>query len=152
MVEEEMISTDECAQQVRTMGYMFGLLYYHFAKTLVEELGEEEGKRLILKAVRSYGHERGLKIKEEVQKRGLELTVENYKKFSDLPPLGWDVKAGKLVYCSYAQPWIEKGAEDLGNLYCEVDIALYEAYNPTIKIERLKSVLTGHECCEYNIK
>jgi len=152
MVEEEMISTDECAQQVRTMGYMFGLFYYHFAKTLVEELGEEEGKKFILKAVRSYGHERGFKIKEEVQKRGLELTVENFKKFSDLPPLGWDFEAGKMVYCSYTQPWIEKGAVDLGNLYCEVDIALYEAYNPTIKVERLKSVLKGHECCEYDIE
>lgn len=152
MVEEEMISTDECAQQVRTMGYMFGLLYYHFAKTLVEELGEEEGKRLILKAVRSYGHERGLKIKEEVRKRGLELTVENFKKFSDLPPLGWDVEAEKLVYCSFAQPWLEKGAKDLGNLYCEVDIALYQAYNPAIKIKRLRSVLKGHEYCEYHIE
>ncbi|MFX0199521.1 MAG: L-2-amino-thiazoline-4-carboxylic acid hydrolase [Candidatus Hodarchaeota archaeon] len=152
MVENGKILTDECTQQVRTMGYMFGLLYYHFAKTLVEELGEEEGKRLILNAIRSYGHERGFKIKEEVQKRGLELTVENFKKFSDLPPLGWDSEAGKLVYCSYAQPWLEKGAEDLGNLYCEVDIALYEAYNPTIKVERLRSVLKGQECCEYNIE
>lgn len=152
MVEEGIISIKECAQQVRTIGYMFGLLYYHFAKTLVEELGETEGKRLILKAVQSYGYERGLKIKEDVQKRGLELTVENFKKFSDLPPLGWEYEAGKLVYCPYAQPWLEKGVEDLGSLYCEVDIALYKAYNPAIKVERLKSVLKGDNCCEYYIE
>ena len=152
MVEEGMISNEECTRQVRAMGHMFGLLYYHFAKTLVEELGEEEGKRLILKAVRSYGYERGRKTKEEVQKRGLGLTVENFSKFGDLPSLGWDAEAGKVVYCPYAQPWLEKGAEDLGILYCEVDIAKYKAYNPEIEVERLKSVLKGHECCEYRIE
>ena len=88
MVDKELISTHECALQVQTMGKMFGLLYYHFAKTIVDELGEEEGKTLILKSVRSYGYERGRKIKEEVQKQGLELTVENFGKFSDLPSLG----------------------------------------------------------------
>ena len=71
MVKEGTISNKDCAQQVRAMGYMFGQLYYHFAQTLVEELGEEEGKKLILKAVRNYGYERGQKTKEEVLKHGL---------------------------------------------------------------------------------
>ena len=151
MVDKELISTLECALQVQTMGKMFGLLYYHFAKTIVDELGEEEGKNLILKSVRSYGYERGRKIKEEVQKQGLELTVENFGKFSDLPSLGWGEGEG-LVHCPYAQPWIEKGDEELGMLYCEVDVAKYTGYNPEIKVERLKSILTGQNCCEYRIE
>lgn len=152
MVEEETISTKECDRQVKVMGIMFGQLYYHFAKTLVDEFGEEEGKRLILKAVRSYGHERGQKIREEVLQRGLPLTVENFSKFSDLPTLGWEGEGEEITFCPYAQPWIEKGVEDLGILYCEVDMAKYEAYNSEIKVERLKSVLKGQECCEYLIE
>lgn len=152
MTEEETIPIKECDRQVKVMGTMFGQLYYHFAKTLVDEFGEEEGKRLILKAVRGYGHERGQKIKEEVLKRGLPLTVENFSKFSDLPSLGWEGKGEEITFCPYAQPWIEKGAEDLGILYCEVDMVKYEAYNPEIKVDRLKSVLQGQECCEYLIE
>ena len=70
MVEEEEISRKECARQVRAMGSMFGQLYYHFAHTLMKELGEREGKKLILKAIRSYGNERGQLIREKVQKHG----------------------------------------------------------------------------------
>jgi len=150
MGEKELISSKDCTKQVRSMGMMFGQLYYHFATTLVEELGETRGKELILKAIRSYGHERGSKIKDEVQKRGLALTVENFNKFSDLPSLGWDLDEGrKVIFCPYAQPWLEKDFKDLGILYCEVDIAKYKAYNPNIKVERVKSLLKDDECCKY---
>ena len=44
----DMISEKDCAKQVRRVGNQVGLLFYHFAKTLVNELGEAEGKRLVL--------------------------------------------------------------------------------------------------------
>jgi hypothetical protein len=67
------------------MGVLMGQLYLHFAKTLVRELGEEEGKRLTLKAVSSYGTERGRATRQAVEVAGLEPTLENFFKFSDLP-------------------------------------------------------------------
>jgi len=78
--------------------------------------------------------------------------VENFNKFSDLPPLGWDVKDDKFFYCPYVQPWLEKGTEDLGLFYCEVDFAKYEGYNPALRVERLKSILEGHDYCELRIE
>ena len=145
------IPVKDCEEMVRSMGNMFGLLYLHFAKTILDELGPSKGKEVILKAVRNYGLERGRRIREKVLAAGLPLTVENFRKFSDLPPLGWNIKNGEVLSCAYAQPWIEQGEYKIGSIYCEVDVAKYEGYNPEIKVERLKSILLGQNCCKYRI-
>ncbi|MFX0168592.1 MAG: L-2-amino-thiazoline-4-carboxylic acid hydrolase [Candidatus Hodarchaeota archaeon] len=142
----------ECARQVRQMGSLMGLLYLHFAKTLLSELGEKEGKDLILKAVTSYGAERGQAIREAVEQAGLELTVENYYEFSDLPSLGWEATEEGTIYCCYAEPWIQRGEEELGQLYCEVDVAKLNAYNPDLKVKRTKTLLEGDSFCQYIIE
>jgi hypothetical protein len=149
MDENKVISEKKCIQQVRGMGIMFGQLYYHFATTLLEEFGETKGKELILKAIRSYGHERGLQVKKEVLKHGLELNIENFRKFSDLPPLGWEIEDDKIKYCPYADPLLEKGFKEHGILYCEVDFAKYEAYNPDMKVKRVKSLFKDDGYCKY---
>jgi predicted ArsR family transcriptional regulator len=149
---EETISIPDCTKMVRRMGNMFGLLYYHFAKTLVDELGEEKGKELITKAVHNYGEERGRAIREEVLSQGLKLSVENFYKFSDLPEFGWESDEEGVTYCCYAQPWLERNEGELGKLYCEVDIAKIKAYNPKIKVKRLSSILEGKHCCKYQIE
>ena len=144
----KMISVEESAQQVRKVGNQVGLLFYHFAKILVDELGDAEGKRLVLEAVRSYGSERGQAIREKVKKAGLELTIENFAKFSDLPAAGWEYNEEGTTYCCYAQAWMDRGVEALGRLYCEVDFALIEAYNPKIQAKRVGSILDGDPCCK----
>jgi predicted ArsR family transcriptional regulator len=147
-----MIQEAECAKQVRQMGVLMGQLYLHFAKTLVRELGEEEGKRLTLKAVSSYGTERGRATRQAVEVAGLEPTLENFFKFSDLPRLGWETSEDGTTYCCYAEPWLQQGEEELGQLYCEVDIAKLKAYNSDFKIQRAKSLLKGDSHCHYIIE
>ena len=142
------ISETDCARQVRKVGNQVGLLFYHFAKTLVDELGDVEGKRLILEAVRSYGTERGTAIREKVENAGLELTMENFAKFSDLPASGWEYSDEGTTYCCYAEAWMDRGVEDLGRLYCEVDFALIKAFNPKIRVKRVGSILDGDPCCK----
>ena len=146
------ILESECAQQVRQMGVLMGMLYLHFAKTLISELGEAEGKRLILKAVSSYGTERGRATRQAVDDAGLEPTLENFYKFSDLPQLGWDANEQGTTYCCYAEPWLKRAEEEIGQLYCEVDIAKIKAYNPDLKIQRTKSLLEGDSFCHYIIE
>ncbi|MFW9831132.1 MAG: L-2-amino-thiazoline-4-carboxylic acid hydrolase [Candidatus Thorarchaeota archaeon] len=146
------ISKPECTHQVRQMGRMFGLLYYHFAKTIVQELGEVEGKNLIQKAIHQYGIDRGNQIRQIVEKKGLELSFENLARHIDLPSLGWESNEEGTTYCCYAQVWLEKSAEDLGILYCDVDYAVIEGYNPKIKLERLKNVLQGNNLCKYTVE
>jgi len=148
----ESISIGECSKQVRRMGNLFGLLYYHFAKTLVNELGEEKGKELILKAVHSYGAERGQVIREKVLAAGLDLTIENFFNFHWLPPLGWESDAEGVTYCCYAEPWIERNEQDLGKLYCEIDFAKAKAYNSKIRVKRVSTILDGEACCAYSFE
>ena len=145
------ISVAECTKQVRQMGRMFGLLFHHFAKTIVEELGDVKGKKIIHEAVYRYGFERGQKIRQIVKKKGLALTLENLAEHSDLPNFGWESDEEGTIDCCYAQVWQEKGSERLGILYCDVDFAVLEGYNPTIKLKRLKNVLQGDTRCKYKV-
>ena len=147
-----MISEQDCVQQVRKMGNQVGLLFYHFAKTLIDELGDAKGKELIQKAVESYGTERGKSIRERVTKAGLELTMENFSKFNDLPKSGWEYSDEGTIYCCYAEVWMDRGVEDIGRLYCEVDFALLKAYNPKMRLTRVGSLLDGDPCCKGKIK
>ena len=144
----ETLSQKECTDQVRKMGNQVGLLFFHFAKTLTKELGDKQGKDLIKKAVHSYGSARGQAIREKVKKAGLELTIKNFSKFSDLPASGWEYSDEGTTYCCYAEAWITRGVENLGRLYCEVDFALMKAYNPKIRMKRVGSVLDGDPCCK----
>ncbi|MFX1318195.1 MAG: L-2-amino-thiazoline-4-carboxylic acid hydrolase [Promethearchaeota archaeon] len=147
-----MISEKDCAQQVRKVGNQVGLLFYHFARTLIDELGDAKGKVLILKAVESYGTERGKIIRKRVEQAGLELTMENFSKFSDLPQSGWEYSEEGTTYCCYAEAWMDRGVEDLGRLYCEVDFALLKAYNPKMRLRRVGSLLDGDPCCKSKIE
>ncbi len=150
-------SREEAVRDVRLMARRTALLYYHFAKTLVDELGEEEGKRLIAKAIWAYGEHCGRAVRESVEALGLPPTEENFNKIPDLPKLGWDVSTITLengeqrsiaTFCPLAAVWKELGAEDLGRLYCYVDQAKYHAYNPDYEYTHTKNVLDGDAWCE----
>ena len=134
------------------------LLHYCFSKTLIEELGEEQGKELILKAIQSYGEKVGKKVKDETLAKGLDLFAENYQE--DLPSLGWEVERiviegeprGRIHVCPLANVWKELGAPKIGRLYCYVDQAKYKTYNPELECIHLKNVLDGDPYCELAIR
>jgi hypothetical protein len=90
MSKHRTISRDEAVADVHLMARRTALLYFYFAKTLVEGLGEEEGKRLIAKAIWAYGEHCGKAVREGVEAMGLPPTGENFNKVSDLPKLGWE--------------------------------------------------------------
>ena len=56
---DKLLTEAECSRQVGLMARRTALLYYYFAQTLVDELGEQEGRRLIEKAVWAYGEHCG---------------------------------------------------------------------------------------------
>jgi len=118
---KEVYTREEATEQVRRLGRLFGLMFYHFANLLVEELGEERGKALVREAVKRFGLDRAQQIKEKVVAMGLKPTLENYRKAADLPEIGWGGPT-RESYCPFAEVWFEKGAVDLCKLYCDVDI------------------------------
>ena len=149
--DKDVFTREEAEEQVRTMARLFGLMFYHFADLLVERYGEEEGKALIREAVKRFGLDRAERVRKEVTKMGLEPVLENYGKVLDLPQIGWGGPT-RETYCPFAEVWIEKGAEDLCKLYCDVDVWKMVGYNPKIKVKRLRWVLEGSEDCKYQIE
>jgi hypothetical protein len=160
---EKMITEKECAEQVKLMARRAALLHFYFSKTLVDEFGEEEGTRLIKKAVWAYGEHVGKAILAGVQALGLPNTEENFDKIPDLPKYGWESDTVTLPggevhpiarFCPLAATFMELGEEGyrLGRLYCYVDQAKQQAYNPDYDFIHAKNVLDCDPYCEFLIQ
>ncbi len=157
---EKCITVSEAEEQVVVMAKRLALLYHFMSEVLVEKYGSIKGKKIIREIIWRYGCNSGLKVKEMVEELGLPLTVENFKKASDLPKLGWrfdslmcedGVKRDCVTYCPLADTWKEKGSMELGRLYCLVDQAKYVSYNDII-CNHLTNILDGDDCCLFDLK
>jgi hypothetical protein len=135
------------------------LIQYAFTKTLIEGLEEKKGKKLARKAIKLYGEGVGKRVKEKTLAQGLPLIRENFQ--DDLPDLGWvdrerveveGEKRPRTYTCHLAKVWQELGVPDLGRLYCFVDQAKYQAYNPELQCVHVKNVLDGDPYCELAVR
>jgi len=157
--KKRMITKEEAFQQVKSMITRAALIHWAFAKTLIGELGEKKGKTLAKKAIELYGKEVGRRVKERTLARSLPLTRENFQ--DDLPDLGWaerekveveGEKRSRVYTCHLARVWQELGVPELGRIYCFVDQAKYEAYNPELQCVHVKNVLDGDPYCELAVR
>lgn len=137
-------------------------LYYYMANEIVEEVGKEEGMEIVRKAIWKFGANRGTEIRKKVEKDNQELNLENMTKYYDMPLNdAWDAEVKvtpnsfkEIVdYCPFAEIWIEFGAEELGYIYCEQDIALMKAFNENIDFSRSENVMDEEEAkCKFDVK
>jgi len=157
-VKEEAVTLEEATRQVLSIVRRMALLHYSFARTLVEELGEEKGRQVIRKAIDFYGELVGKKVRERTLAKGLETVPANYQE--DLPRLGWNIEMvtvdgeprARIRDCNLAQAWRELGAPELGRLYCYMDQAKYEAYDPALECVHEKNMLDGDPYCELAVR
>jgi predicted hydrocarbon binding protein len=158
-----MVTADECTKEVKLMARRAALLHYYFSEAVIEELGEEAGKKLIKKAIWAYGEHCGRAVREGVEALGLPLTDENFGKVRDLPRFGWETGMITLpdgeprlvaTFCPLAATFKELGPRgmELGRLYCFVDQAKYNAYNPEVDFIHARNVLDGDDCCEFVVQ
>jgi len=154
--DSRMMPVSEALEQMLQLVERVAMLHYHFASTLVSELGEERGRELVSRAIASYGREVGERQRRRLAEAGYEPSCENYRALPDLPPLPWTpegmptVRRGdlELKVCPLAKYWIEKGAEKLGRLYCHVDQAKFAAFDPECECRHPFNVLDGDDHCE----
>ena len=149
--------TDDWERDVWLMARRAALLYYYMGKTIIDHAGEEKGKELIKKAVWDYGVHCGKAVAEGVKAMGLPLEVGNFRKVPDLPSRGWRANMvtkpdgspqSQNVHCPLASVWKELGEEELGRIYCFVDQAKTEGYNPELECLHAHNVLDGDPFCE----
>ena len=139
--EPEMVTLEEAKEQVRRVSRRLGLLHIAFARTIVDELGEEPGKKLILKAIKAYSANIGEKAKGMALAEGLELIPQNFK--SNLPMYGVHERKESLIVegephiqtygCEMGKVWRDLNEGELGQLYCYMDVFKYMAFNPEYK-------------------
>lgn len=158
------ISLDEAKREVEVTSRRLALLHLSYAKTLIEELGEERGRTLIAKAIKNYGIRIGEKTKKDVLDQRLENSPENFSAGESLriPKFGmherietFEVEGERRMRaygCVLAKLWKEYGEEKLGRLYCYVDIAKYMAYNPNYKFMHIKTLPDGDDDCEFAVR
>jgi hypothetical protein len=140
---------------VQRMGKFSALLYYHLTKAMIEEYGDG-AKEVIKRAIHAFGLERGRNIARRVTDAGLDLTIENLDKFYDMPiKEGWSPNAqyeggkkySRTEACVQAEVWKEKEWPEIGRLYCDVDLAIREGYNPNLSYTPKENILKGDSFC-----
>jgi hypothetical protein len=158
-MKEETVLKKEAIHQLKNMISRTALLHYAFTQTLIEELGEEKGKTLALKAIKRYGGFVGQKARKKAEENRLPFTKENFQ--DDLPSLGWHSREKVVVdgenrarvhTCYLAEAWKELGIPEIGRLYCFVDQAKYESFNPDLECVHTKNVLDGDPFCELAVR
>jgi hypothetical protein len=158
--EQDMIPIEKAEQAVRDMTRRVALLHLAYARTLVDELGEERGRELIKQAIKDYGTRVGERTRRRVEEMGLEPTPENFRKGSDLSPLGFDHRRAvvdgeprvRSFGCVLAEVWHEYDEDELGGLYCLIDPAKMQAYDSNWTMVHTKKVPDGDECCELAVR
>lgn len=160
----QMLTKKEAVKEVEMTSKRIALLHLAYAKTLVNELGSEKGKKVILKAIKYYGKLIGEEVKKNVLDQGLETTPDNYGigKSRDLPKYGMHArketfetegkKRRRSYGCVLGKLWREYDEEELGRLYCYVDLAKFMYYNPYFKLVHTKCMPERKdEECEFDI-
>jgi len=152
-MSEERISRSEAIDEIRKASRQFAMLYFHFSKILVEELGEVKAKELIRKTIFELALDRSDQLREKAAEKDLPFTMETFSKITDIPHLGWVKELGR-DHCPYAATW-HKYCEkypwfrDLAPFYCDViDTTNAERFTGTHSHKLTQNVLISGDSCE----
>ena len=163
-IKEQAIPIEEAKKEIEISTRRLALLHLSYAKTLLQELGEDIGTRLIMKAIKDYGVRIGERTRKEVLDQKLEASAENFGKgnYLRVPKFGHHErretcetngeKRTRVYGCVMDKLWKEYREEKLGRLYCYVDPAKYMAYNPRYKLIHVKALPDGDDCCEMAVR
>jgi nitroreductase len=155
-MSEEMDSANrmDTGREVGLALRRLAVLFHAFSTTLVDELGDGQGRALIEKAVEAYGRRVGADAAERAREKGNVLTLENFE--DDLPDGAWRVEPVvvdgeervRVHHCPLAAEWMAWGDPALARLYCGVDQAKMLGFNPEYEYVHVRNLLDGDPYCE----
>ena len=154
------VDIESAKKQVERVCERLALLHLSYAKAICEELGQERGTRVILKAIKRYGMAIGRKVRKNAISLGYEPVPEHYQE--DLPAYGMhdrlefaavgEERRMRAFGCAMGKLWSELKEQRLGRLYCYVDIAKYMEFNPAFKLVHIKTLVDGDPYCEFAVR
>jgi len=154
--KEEVVPLREAIEQVRIAMSRLALMHLAFSRTIVEELGEEKGKELILKAILDYGRRVGERSKQGHQDLpfyGVHEGVYEGQTYLDTRtlPKSRDLSRYRVYNCILDEIFREYGERELGCLYCYVDPAKSMAADPNHKLIHRACAACGDEYCAFDL-
>ncbi len=155
---EKTYSKEDVLRQILQATRRTALLYHHLSQTLIQELGEDRGKILLKTIIESYGKQIGQEAAEKTKQKNLDLTPDNFE--GDLPIDAWKTEAVtvdgeervRVHYCPLAAEWLDWGDPTTARLYCFVDQAKMQGYNPEYVYVHVKNLLDGDPYCELAVR
>ena len=75
-----MVSKNDIAE----FGDLWALMYYTFAKEMIDSFGEE-GKKALIRAIKAYGQARGQRLQKRHEEMGLPINLRTLFENYDLP-------------------------------------------------------------------
>lgn len=142
---------------------LWAKLYMAFAKEIMEQLGEDKGKNLLINCIRRYAKIRGRAVADYVKKNALECNAENFVRYYDapfaeiqkacinlFPDKKLDASDG-TTFCPYKEIWerFEDGGK-IGLIYCEAfHEAMWKSYHPKLRVKQDKIMTRGDEICTF---
>ena len=159
--KDKMVPLREAMEQVRVTGRRLALMHLAFSRILVEELGEEKGKKAIIRAMMEYGRMVGEKNKAGQQDLPFYGLHDKYtygdKEFldtrekSNIAGKDFDFSRYRIHGCVLAETFLEYGEKELGCLYCYVDAAKSMACDPAKKIVHTACEGVGDGYCGFKV-
>ena len=151
---------EEIGDKYKIPGWGLGATLFSFAaKAVIEELGPEKGEALLKKAIEEFGRERGKRIAGIVKGLGKPLTLKNWFIYNDMDPQNTNpqpidivngdylMKTGECVLFNTTR---EFSLSDFSQYFCKYDDqAVFEGYNPDIKLIKDYRYQTGKDHCVF---
>jgi hypothetical protein len=135
-MSEQTVPLWEAENEVKVVTQRLALLHLAFCRSIVDGLGWEDGKQLILDSVKLYG--------EYVAER----TKQGYQ---GLPKYGfWEQRDGKPPLCELGKIMLEMGEPELGAMYCLIDPAKTMAADLGEKMIHTRCMILGHDECRFD--
>jgi predicted ArsR family transcriptional regulator len=131
------------------------------ARELETIIGKEKTLKLLTKIAEKFMIEQAKEATKDNPIESFSDFLELFKKTSE--ESFWDkinvdeyvritenTREVKTVECVAADVWRNWGAEDIGYAYnCVADFAFIQALHPKMKLERTKTLMQGHDCCDF---
>lgn len=128
-------------------------------KGLAEELGPEQFLPVLEKVAMAVGADGGRQMAQRAQPNDLAAFtswVREPDRYSD-HILSFDVIEDtkdavevRITECLFAHTFRAEGAGELGySIICRPDFGLCQAFNPAIRLQRTRTLMQGHGCCDH---
>jgi predicted hydrocarbon binding protein len=140
-------------------GFAFAGYYIPILQGLRSQIGEDEFIDMVKEASAESGRNAGKNMARGVPSNDF----ASFKSWATAPDrffqhaLTWDAVEDsetalevKITECLWARTFREAQAADIGYAgICHGDFAMASAYNPRMRMERTKTLMQGHDCCNH---